>query len=104
MRLRLTFHPQCSILGIEGISTCTFTLSVHLCCVWLNFYPTRKTITEAKVVPKTTERYKLFEGVYQVSLTADFDESTGKLKLRPVVSWSHPPQGTTKCHYIAATG
>ncbi|KAL5257929.1 hypothetical protein ACHWQZ_G012767 [Mnemiopsis leidyi] len=63
----------------------------------------KKTVQEAKVVPKTTERYKLFEGVYQVSLTADLDETTGKLKLKPVVSWSHPPLGTTKCRNITAT-
>ena len=39
-----------------------------------------------------------------MSLTADLDETTGKLKLKPVVSWSHPPLGTTKCRNIAATG
>ena len=57
-------------------------------------------MTEIKLVPKTTERYKLFEGVYQVSL--EVDETSGKLK--PVVSWSHPPLGTTKCRNIQATG
>ncbi|XP_063695121.1 DENN domain-containing protein 2D-like isoform X3 [Bolinopsis microptera] len=63
----------------------------------------KKTITETKVVPKTTERYKLFESVYQVSLTAELDEASGKLKLKPVVSWSHPPLGSTQCRNIAAT-
>ena len=57
-------------------------------------------MTEQKLVPKTTERHKLFEGVYQVSIKVD--EETGKLK--PVVSWSYPPLGTTKLTGMGNSG
>ena len=43
-----------------------------------------------KTEPKTTERYKLFEGVYQVSLKVSKNN-----EIKPIVTWSHPPLGTT---------
>ena len=61
-------------------------------------YPTSRPVEkEEKVSPQTTERYKLFEGVYEVSLR------TFEGKLKPVVSWSHPPLGSHQDRTLLAT-